>query len=128
MKNKIVNFFKKIPLRTVLPIVGILVVLISSELLLWQGSISTQQSVSPTPAQVYFDGQYRIGDGDWLPIVKGEHISSTKGDVTLRGNFHVLKPDGEYLGIFKGGSPIAFYTNHINLTFCESPGYDKFFS
>ena len=51
-----------------------------------------------------------------LQIKKGEHISSTKGDVTLRGNFHMLNPLGEYEGVYTDEIPIAFYTNHINLT------------
>ena len=70
-------------------------------------------------AQIYFDGEYRIADGEWQKIVKGEHISSTEGDVTLRGNFHMLAPDGEYVGIYSGDIPIALYTDHINLTFYE---------
>ena len=70
-------------------------------------------------AHVYFDGEYRIADGEWQEIVKGNHISSTEGDVTLRGNFHMLAPDGEYVGIYSGDLPIALYTNHINLTFYE---------
>ncbi len=39
--------------------------------------------------------KYKIEDGEWHKIVKGEHIPATKGDVTLRGNFHMLAPDGE---------------------------------
>ncbi|MBQ1978121.1 MAG: histidine kinase, partial [Ruminococcus sp.] len=70
-------------------------------------------------AQVYFDGEYRIGDGPWQDILKGQHISSTQGDVTLKGNFHLLTPDGEYVGPFDGGVPIGLYLNHINLTYFE---------
>jgi hypothetical protein len=65
-------------------------------------------------AEVYFDGEYRIADGEWHKIAEGEHISSTKGDVTLRGNFHMLAPDGTYVGIYSGEMPIALYLNHIN--------------
>ncbi|MBR5295004.1 MAG: histidine kinase [Clostridia bacterium] len=68
-------------------------------------------------ADVYFDGEYRIADGKWQKIEKGKHISSTEGDVTLRGNFHLLTPDGEYVGIYSGDIPIALYLDHINLTF-----------
>ena len=31
----------------------------------------------------------------------------------------MLTPDGEYVGIYRGDMPIAFYTNHINMTFYE---------
>ena len=52
--------------------------------------------------------------------MEGEHIPATKGDVTLRGNFHLYTPDGtQYLGVFEDSVPIAFYTDHINLTFYE---------
>ena len=87
--------------------------------LLWFNNKNSTQAMSALMAQVYFDGEYRIGDGEWQEIVEGEHISSTQGDVTLRGNFHMLTPDGEYVGIYRGSIPIAFYTNHINLTFYE---------
>ena len=105
--------------KTTMQIIGILLIILSAVVLVWQGNKNSNQSIPATSAQVYFVGEYRIGDGEWKEIIEGEHISSTKGDVTLRGNFHMLKPNGEYYGIFKGGSSIAFYTNHINLTFYE---------
>lgn len=70
-------------------------------------------------AQVRFYGEYRIGDGQWQEIMEGQHIPATKGDVTLRGNFHTLTPDGQYVGIYRGELPIAFYSNHISLTIYE---------
>lgn len=117
MSNKFIEYFKKKQIRSALPIVGIILIIISSVLLLWQGNANSNQSIPATPAKVYFVGEYRIGDGEWKQIVDGEHISSTKGDVTLRGNFHYSSPNGEYIGVYKGKTNIAFYTNHINLTF-----------
>ena len=105
--------------RTTLTIVGILLLLLSAVILLWHGNATSNQAMPALVAQVYFDGEYRIADGEWQKIVKGNHISSTEGDVTLRGNFHMLAPDGEYVGIYSGDAPIALYTNHINLTFYE---------
>ena len=119
MTNKSNNGFKKIPWRLVLPIAGIILVLLLSVVLLWHGGKNSNQSVPLTSASVYFQGEYRIADGEWQEIKKGEHISSTKGDVTLRGNFHFSSPGGEYLGVFKGNTKIAFYLDHINLTFYE---------
>ena len=113
LKNK----FKKSHLH----LAGILVIFLLALLLLWYGNATSMQSDSALVAGVYFDGEYRIEDGEWQPIVEGEHIPSTKGDVTLRGNFHMLTPYGEYIGVYTGGmEPIAFYTNHINLTFYEA--------
>ena len=105
--------------KTTLWIIGILVVLFLAVTLLWHGNANSMQAMPALVAQVYFDGEYRIADGEWQKIVKGNHISSTEGDVTLRGNFHMLTPDGEYVGIYSDNIPIALYTNHINLTFYE---------
>ena len=32
----------------------------------------------------------------------------------------MLDPEGGYVGIYRGDLPIAFYTDHINLTFYET--------
>ena len=87
--------------------------------LLWHGNVTSNQAMPAMVAGVYFDGEYRIADGQWQKIEKGKHISSTEGDVTLRGNFHLVAPDGEYVGVYTDSIPIALYTNHINLTFYE---------
>ena len=102
-----------------LQIAGALFLILLAIFLLWYGNINSNQALAALVAEVYFEGEYRIEDGEWQPIVEGEHIPSTKGDVTLRGNFHMLAPDGEYVGIFRGDLSIAFYTNHISLTFYE---------
>ena len=105
--------------KTHLQSAGIILILLLVALLLWHGNATSMQAQSALLAQVYFDGEYRIADGAWQEIVEGEHIPSTKGDVTLRGNFHMLTPDGEYIGIYTGNIPIALYVDHISLTFYE---------
>ena len=102
-----------------LQVIGAIFILLSALVLLWRGNATSNQAVPALIAQVYFDGEYRITDGPWQEIVEGEHIPATKGDVTLRGNFHMLTPDGEYIGIYSGEMPIALYTDHISLTFYE---------
>ena len=104
---------------TTLTIAGVLLLLLSAAILLWHGNATSNQAQPALVAQVYFDGEYRIADGEWKKIVKGNHIPSTQGDVTLRGKFHMLTPDGEYAGVCNGDTPIALYTDHINLTFYE---------
>ena len=104
---------------TTLWIVGIFAVLFLALVLLWHGNANSMQAAPAMVAGVYFDGEYRIADGQWQKIEKGKHISSTEGDVTLRGNFHLVAPDGEYVGVYTDSIPIALYTNHINLTFYE---------
>ena len=113
--NKRFHIFK----HSHLQVIGIILLLLIALLLLWQGNATSNQAVPALVAQVYFDGEYRIADGHWQKIVKGNHIPSTKGDVTLRGNFHMLTPDGEYIGIYRGDMPIALYMDHIGLTIYE---------
>ena len=112
------RIFKDFRLRAA----GVLLLILLAVFLVWFGRANSSQAVSATPAQVYFEGEYRIAYGPWLPIEEGGHISSTKGDVTLRGYFHLLSPDGEDLGLLTGGAPIAFYTDHIGLTFFGASG------
>ena len=113
-KNKI-QIFKK----THLPIIGVLLLILLAIFLLWFNNNRSMQAMPAMVGSVYFDGEYRIDDGEWHQIVKGEHIPATKGDVTLRGNFHMLDPEGGYEGIYRYEIPIAFFLDHINLTFYE---------
>ena len=117
MPQKINRAFKFNP--SYLQSIGIVFILLFVVLQLWHGNATSMQAQQALLARVYFDGEYRIADGEWREIVKGEHIPSTKGDVTLRGNFHMLTPDGEYIGIYTGDIPIALYVDHISLTFYE---------
>ena len=112
------NKFQKIK-KSHLQVIGVFLLILFAALLLWFNNSTSMQAEPALIAQVYFDGEYRIEDGPWQKIVKGEHIPATQGDVTLRGNFHMLTPNGEYVGVYRGDIPIAFYTDHISLTFFE---------
>ena len=102
-----------------LQVEGILLLIIFAALMMWFNHVNSTQAISATVAKVRFYGEYRIGDRQWQEITEGQHIPATKGDVTLRGNFHMLTPDGEYVGVYRGELPIAFYSNHISLTIYE---------
>ena len=102
-----------------LPAIGILLLFFFAVGMMWFNNANSTQAISATVAKVRFYGEYRIGDGQWREIVEGQHISATKGDVTLRGNFHMLTPDGEYVGVYRGELPVALYSNHISLTINE---------
>ena len=102
-----------------LPAIGILLLFFFAVGMLWFNNFNSAQAISATVAKVRFYGEYRIGDGQWREIVEGQHISATKGDITLRGNFHMLTPDGEYIGVYRGELPVALYSNHISLTINE---------
>ena len=105
--------------KTKFQVAGIFLLLCLAALLLGFLNGHSRQAMSALMAQVRFYGDYRIGDGPWQEIKEDQHIPATKGDVTLRGNFHMLTPDGEYVGIYSDEIPIAFYLNHINLTIYE---------
>lgn len=105
--------------NTLLQAAGVLILLLLAGLMLWFNRIHSGQATSAFVATVEFRGEYCIGDGAWQQITEGQHIPSTKGDVTLRGNFHMLAPNGEYVGIYSGDLPVAFYTDHINVSFYE---------
>ena len=113
------NIFGKIK-KANLQVGAILLLILLVVVLLQFNERNSHQSSESLLGGVYFDGKYCIGDGDWHDIVPGEHIPSTEGDVTLRGNFHALAPDGQYVGIYRDELMIAFYVDHINLTICEA--------
>ena len=98
---------------------GILLLLLLAFGLLRFYTANSNQAGGTVALRVYFAGEYRVGDGEWQPIEAGKHIPATRGDVTLRGNFRLRFPNGEEAGLFTGSEPIAFYTDHIHLTFRE---------
>lgn len=100
-----------------LQVTVVMILLSFFAMLLWFNKVNNRQAASAIMAKVRFEGQYRIGDGRWQEIDETKHIPSTKGDVTLRGNFHMYAPDGEYIGVYNDDIPVAFYTDHINMSF-----------
>ena len=113
--NQLPKVWKKIPFA----IIGILSVLVVMLLLLWVNIANSQQSMPALYPDIYFAGEYRLADGPWNTVEAGQHIPATKADVTLRGQFHMVAPDGEYIGVAEAGTPLAFYLNHIQLTVQE---------
>ena len=102
-----------------LQVAGIVLLIVLAAALLGFNAVTNNQAANAMVAQVRFYGEYRIGDGPWETIEEEKHIPATQGDVVLRGNFHMLTPYGEYIGIYSGDLPVAFFINHINLTFCQ---------
>lgn len=110
MSNRL-KVLKKIPFG----VIGVCLLFVAACALLWNGNSVDKKSDEVSAAQIYFDGEYKIADGEWQPIESGKHIPSTKGDVTVRFNFRFMTPDGEPLE--KGVAPIAFYLDHVGMTF-----------
>ena len=110
--------------KSYLLIAGVLLLVLAAVFLLWFNDSNSVQAESTLRIELYFEGEYRIAEGPWKTYVPGEHIPATKGDVTLRGNLY-KRYEGESLGIYRfnpddpDDRKAAFYTNHINLTFCE---------
>lgn len=100
-----------------LPIVGVLLLLLLAVFLLWFNNNTSTQAEGVTAARVYFDGEYRVAGGEWQPIETGKHIPATKGDVALRLRFHLMDPYGNPMDDRERTVPVAFYTDHIGLTF-----------
>ena len=102
--------------------IGILLLILFASLLIWYNQSHSMQAISAMMAKLEFRGEYRIEDGQWQEIVEGKHIPATKGDVTLRGQFHVLTPDGDYIGVYDGDGVIGIYSNHISVSIFEGEG------
>lgn len=113
--------WKKIPFA----MIGIISVLAVMLLLLWVNIANSQQSFPAFYPNIYFSGEYKLADGQWNTVKAGQHIPATKGDVTLRGQFHMVAPDGEYLGVAEEAVLLAFYLNHIQLT-VEEEGQEPY--
>lgn len=63
---------------------------------------------------VVMQGEYRVGDGEWQPIVRDQHIPADQGDVTFRGTLHKAFPDGEIVAPMSTGDQMILYLNHMS--------------
>ena len=52
--------------KKVMRLIGILLIFFFAIVLLWHGNANSNQAQMALVAQVYFDGEYRIGDGEWV--------------------------------------------------------------
>ena len=85
------------------------------------GVVNSSQSEWAIIPDIRLVGEYKIGDGDWKPIVQGEHISATKGDVKLKGVLEICDPETNATwGTVDKGSLMLFTFNHINLSLTEN--------
>ena len=94
-------------------IIGYALILVLAVVLLCLMCLNNDQAIMSMALRVTFQGEYKIADGEWRPIVKGEKIPSTEGDVTIKGYFQAETTDGEVIGKVQQGLSIALYFNHI---------------
>ena len=93
---------------------SIAAILIFSVIFLWTGTHNSTQASPAIIIDIAFEGEYKIDDGKWQKITEGNHISSTQGDVTLRGTFQMYDPTtNEPLGPLFADLPVHLYFNHI---------------
>ena len=68
-------------------------------------------------AGVSFQGEYKIGDGEWHTYTNDVHIPADKGDVTLQGIFLMHNPEtDEAIGPLPKNITVNLYFNHIGGT------------
>ena len=109
--KKLITAMKKLPMGLFASLFLILVCAVS-----W--AVLSANPFKENPAIVLtasFSGEYKIDNGEWQPIQEDEHISSTQGDVTLRGKFLVFLPDGEFLTDNPEGFAFNFYCNQLSI-------------
>lgn len=100
---------------------SILLFLVLSGVLLINAVMNNSQSDWAIIPDIKLVGEYKIADGEWKPIIEGEHISATKGDVMLKGVLEICNPETEgFLGRVTEGSLMSFTFNHINLTYTDN--------
>ena len=75
--------------------------------------VNNHNSVAATPLDVTFTGEYRTDDGQWHKITSESRIPALQGDVTLKGVFEAITPDGENIGSLKNGWIVLFNLDHI---------------
>lgn len=71
-------------------------------------SLGSNQAILSTPLPRTFEGEYRLGEGDWQPLTEDAPLSALDGDLILRGHFTEEIPEEARLN---------FYLNHIGFSF-----------
>ena len=77
----------------IIPVIYIMVTFFAACILLWVNSNIAIQSQKAIYPKVYFQGEYKIGEGTWQEYRQGMHLSANKADITLRGTFHKYFPE-----------------------------------
>ena len=110
---------KRIPWAA-LAIVSIAIIAVIIAATMQGNSNQAEDAIIP---DVIFCGEYRISDGEWQPIQNAAHISSTDGNVELKGVFRLYYTQaGEDLGAVECGTVIDLYLDHIKATIKDSSG------
>lgn len=113
------KLLKKIP-WTVIAVVLLAAVFLTVAIVLQNQS---HQAFDAYVFDVKFVGEYRIDDGEWRPLSSTKHISSTKGNVELKGVFVLCDAQtGEAILNAEKGTIISMYLDHIKATVRDAKG------
>ena len=130
-KAKEKNTNKKIDwshIKTPLVVSGIIALFVVSLIFLGVAYFKSSQANDIMVAGVRFEGEYRIGEGEWQPIVEGEHIPASKGDIYLRGAFRMIAPDtNKPLKLLSAGTTVYLYFNHLSGSAVDPSGNTRRF-
>ena len=108
---------KKVFAKKNLPGIVIAIILMLGVMLLIKNPKEAVQASDPISPDIKFSGECKIAQGEWNPLVEGKHISSTGGDVQLRGDFLMYNPEtGECIGQVSPDTILSVYLNHINMS------------
>jgi signal transduction histidine kinase len=100
-----------------IPSIAVILILVLGIILLLKNPKDAAQALDPIFPNIKFSGEYKIAQGEWNSLVEGRHISSTNGDVCLRGNFLMYNPEsGECIGSVEPDTILSVYLNHINFS------------
>lgn len=73
-----------------------------------------KQAESGLLLDVVMEGEYKVGDGEWQPIIEGQHIPNNKGEVVLRGTLQMAFPNGEIVAPVSQDAQLLLYFDHMS--------------
>lgn len=104
-------------IKKYIPAALLLVILSLAVIVLVKKPKLVVQAIDPVFPVIEFQGEYKIGEGEWLPVTDKTHISSTKGQVRLKGFFQMRDPESlELLGPVYPETLLAVYLDHIAMS------------
>ena len=110
---------KKVHIKT-MPVLCLFVSLLATYVLLWTNNHVAIPAGGIIYPRVFFEGEYKIGDGSWQEYRQGMHLSAKRSDITLKGTLTKKFPEiGENLGCVGKGDAIALYCDHLMIEIGE---------
>ena len=120
MKSKIQG---RSNMKQLIPMLCLVATMVAWCVLLWINNQSAIQSIGIIYPEVFFQGEYKIGNGPWQEYQPGVHLSAKRDDITLKGTLHMeLSAFDEYIGYVEPENLVAFYCDHLQVRISEANG------